>query len=182
MAVCRLCVCVCVYVSKNSCIRHRVFRKAIAVQSMDNMYVIASAWTRFERCYGTLEQLKMCQEKCAERLSTEDRQTFGTNASSSYGDQRNKGVKRKYVDRGHGAAVDRQQKRQTARDGDRSLSPRKNEHVLASKKSNRMAKVVEQPPPNKRARLENIAEIHDVQMVDTVKDNVTIFLSNLDYK
>lgn len=160
----------------------RVFRKAIAVQAMDNIYVIASAWKRFERCYGTLEQLKICQEKCAERLATEEPPPGGENATAYGGDlQRNKGVKRKYVDRGHGAAVDRL-RRPTGADGNRSGSPRKNEQFQTSKISNRKAKVVEQPPPNKRARLENVAEIHDVQMVDTAKDNVTIFLSNLDYK
>lgn len=169
---------------------------------MDNIYVIASAWIRFERCYGTLDQLKLCQEKCKERLEEQEPEHPAASIPNensannlSLGD-RNKGIKRKHFDRGRGrgggggassAGVNRfSAKNRNDDNGGVSVKSSNNEWskkiVNNTKKSKVDQKRNDSPPPNKRPRLENVAEIHDTQMIDTSKDNVTIFLSNLDYK
>lgn len=171
---------------------------------MDNIYVIVSAWTRFERCYGTLDQLKLCQEKCKERLELEVPAQISSvpNENStnnlSIGD-RNKGIKRKHFDRGRGRgggsssssagvnrfAVNRKQNNDNGMPAPKNVPNEQlqwSSKVKAEQQKQKQNQRNDSPPANKRPRLENVAEIHDTQMIDTSKDNVTIFLSNLDYK
>lgn len=46
----------------------RIYRKAIGIADIDDIHTMISAWTRLERCYGTLDQLKSCQEQCQAAL------------------------------------------------------------------------------------------------------------------
>lgn len=42
----------------------KLYRKAISSVGLNDPETLAAAWMRFERCYGSLEQLAACQEIC----------------------------------------------------------------------------------------------------------------------
>lgn len=136
---------------------------------MDNINVVASAWIRLERCNGTLEQLISCQEQCAERLLNET-------SKSHYGSMQKGKQKRKPQDR-------YQDKRKYDNGIDKKSIENDKKDTKANSKENqsKMNATAKSPPPSKRPKLEAVNEIHDSQHIDRDKDNVTIFLSNLDY-
>jgi RNA recognition motif-containing protein len=46
-----------------------ILKRAIKVQDIDDFNSLASFWTRFERCNGTPQHLKICQETCESALA-----------------------------------------------------------------------------------------------------------------
>lgn len=159
----------------------RVYRKALATPDLDDLSVITSAWIRFERCNGTLEQLKTCQKHCDDRLVRQQVQnTYSRNSFESVPKSSGKAsLKRKTFDRpekkfGKGdtdGPVSSKKQRGAAAGGERA------ERSVITKNSNSMG-----PPAEKREKLDNLADMHDAQQVDTTNDSVTIFISNLAYK
>lgn len=45
-----------------------IFKRALKVHELNDLPAMASAWIRFERCNGTLEHLRYCQEVCDKML------------------------------------------------------------------------------------------------------------------
>lgn len=153
-----------------------MYRKALATPDLDDLSVITSAWIRFERCNGTLEQLKTCQKQCDDRLVRQQVQnTYSRNSFESVPKSSGKAsLKRK--------TFDRPEKKFTKSDADGPVATKKPrgagaERSVITKNSNSMG-----PPAEKREKLDNLADMHDAQQVDTTNDSVTIFISNLAYK
>lgn len=149
-----------------------MYRKALSTPDLDDLSVITSAWIRFERCNGTLDQLKICQEQCDERLIEQQIQNTYSGRNSYVGRNANSGAK--------------SQKRKTF---DRPVKKfaAKTENIDGKKKPQDRSNVIKNtvnmgPPAAKREKLDNSAEIHDSYQVNTTNDDTTIFLSNLAYR
>lgn len=154
----------------------RVYRKALATPDLDDLSVITSAWIRFERCNGTLEQLKTCKKQCDDRLVRQQVQNTYSRNSFETVPKSKASLKRK--------TFDRPEKKfgKSDTDGAAAKKPRgaggeRAERSVITKNSNSMG-----PPAEKREKLDNLADMHDAQQVDTTNDSVTIFISNLAYK
>ena len=148
----------------------RVYRKALATPDLDDLSVITSAWIRFERCNGTLDQLKSCQEQCSERLVKQQLQN-SYDRSHSAGKRTTKAPLKRKIPKSN----NEDDKRQNSKVEKREKPEKKSfNQTKASSKSNDVGS-----PPRKREKME---DIYDHQEIDTSKDDVTIFLSNLSYK
>lgn len=161
----------------------KVYRKAIASPEIDNVEVIASAWTRFERCNGTLEQLKACQVYCAQyQHQSAYKKPWNSNKKISQPKGKNPfnkdgGKKSNAGDKGKRG----KDTRPTA-DGDKDA-------VFVIKKHKRDD--TDTPVPQKRQKLSsgsarntqsgNFAPQNTDPTSDPAKDNVTVFLSNLSF-
>lgn len=138
----------------------RVLRKALATPDLDDLSVISSAWIRFERCHGTLDQLKSCQEQCAARLYQEQVQN-----THNLRDKLPKSGKKPAAKRT--ATIDRpSQAKRTKKYEDKSA----NAEASTGKKAKPLATEPLQDNPTPAAA------------IDTANDHLTIFLSNLAYK
>jgi squamous cell carcinoma antigen recognized by T-cells 3 len=42
----------------------QIFKRASKIHELNDMPTLASAWVRFERCFGSLDHLKFCQDVC----------------------------------------------------------------------------------------------------------------------
>lgn len=166
----------------------KVFRKAVASPELDDLEVIVAAWIRFERCNGTLDQLKACQEQCAQ-IQSRARRSFGNNKQTF--------VKKNNFPQKDGKNPfnkDATKKAPpTARDKKRkqpaTSSTDENETVLIIRKHKNDAP--EGDVPQKRQKMDRpsgSANDHKKETAgnheshsDPSKDNVTVFLSNLSY-
>lgn len=154
------------------CLFKRVYRKALATPDLDDLSVITSAWIRFERCNGTMDQLKLCQEQCDERLVKQQmqntysgRNSFVTSKNAGAGGGGKAAQKRKIFDR-----------------PEKKFTKTENNVFEGKKKAQVRPNVNMGPPAAKQEKLNNSAEMHDTHQVDTKHDNTTIFMSNLSYR
>lgn len=143
--------------------------------TVDDIHVIVSAWERLERCYGTLDQLRMCREHTQDTLSkygaytnSYSRKRNAQPATATAGQPENKRLKRKHDDE-----AQKTEKR----------TP-KNTKGATSKPSpsNTNASAAEKSTTKKRKTADNKTATYEEGAVrDPAKDNVTVFLSNLSY-
>lgn len=159
-----------------------MYRKGLATPDLDDLSVITSAWIRFERCNGTLEQLKTCKKQCDDRLVRQQVQnTYSRNSFESVPKSSGKAsLKRK--------TFDRPEKKFGKSDTDGPVAAKKQRGAASSGGERAERSVITRnsismgPPAEKREKLDSLADMHDAQQVDTTNDNVTIFISNLAYK
>lgn len=151
----------------------------MSTPDLDDLSVITSAWIRFERCNGTLEQLKTCQKQCDDRLVRQQVQnTYSRNSFESVPKSVGKAsLKRKTFDRPEKKFGKSDTDAPVAAKKQRGAAGERAERSVITKNTNSMG-----PPAEKREKLDNLADMHDAQQVDTTNDNVTIFISNLAYK
>lgn len=147
------------------------------------MSVISCSWIRFERCNGTLSQLKFAQRECEERLNQQKVYNTYSRAGRTIApaDKAAAGKKRDLKRR---LAEPAEKKFSRAADSDVKKKPDRRDAaktVVARKSKDDMG-----PPSAKREKLEQAAEQHNDEEphheIDTTKDDVTVFLSNLSYK
>lgn len=145
----------------------------MATPDLDDLSVISSAWIRFERCHGTLDQLKLCQEQCLARLYQEQVQ--------------NTHKKRDKLPKSAGAGGGK--KRSAAntdrRPTDHHQQPKRQKKEEDSKRTSSVeyaAKKVAPPPPATEAVKSEEPLREAPAVIDTANDHLTIFLSNLAYK
>lgn len=160
----------------------RILRKALAVPDLDDLSVISSAWVRFERCNGTLSQLKFAQRECEERLNQQKVYNTYSRAGRSVtaADKAATGKKRDLKRR-----LTEPAEKKFARAADSDVKNKNPERRVPTKTAiPRNQKEDMGPPTAKREKLDPAVELHDEMQseIDTTKDNVTVFLSNLSYK
>lgn len=148
----------------------RVLRKALATPDLDDLSVISSAWIRFERCHGTLDQLKSCQEQCLARLYQEQvqnthkkRDKLPKSASAGGGKKRS------------AANTDRRP--------DHHLQPKRQKKEEASKPKSVVEHAAKKVPLPATEAVKTEEPLREAPAaIDTANDHLTIFLSNLAYK
>ena len=112
------------------------------------------------RCNGTLDQLKTCQETCEERLANSQ---FRPKAQASI---KNKNFKRKIHQEPVNQISDRKQ-----------VNDRKQTQNLKKKADDSL-----RPTEFKRPKRDEPTNTEHVEIRDESKDDVTIFVSNLDFR
>jgi len=170
---------------------HRIYRKAMKQLDLDNPYVIASAWLRFERANGTLEQIKQCQDYCNEAIL--DLQKYLQKKYNNYNNNNSKqqqkplATKKKFNPKNSVAEntdkEDNQHKKNklkrahygeeindeiVVKKGRLIENQQKDNHNIQDKKIKDNAAKEEQN--------------ETINVINPENDNVTIFVSNLDYK
>lgn len=165
----------------------RIYRKAIGVADIDDIHTMISAWTRLERCYGTLDQLKSCQKHCQSALQAHNdrfkaskfqKKTHNSSPAATKHSSKDKpGVKGKSGDGknarssiGAGKPDEKQ-----AHKGVKSNDSRK--HKLTADADDASSK-------SKRAKTELSAhgeQQRSQSAPSSEKDAVTVFISNLPY-
>lgn len=169
----------------------RIFRKALAVHDMDDLDCIMSAWVRFERCNGTLDQLKFAQRQC-------DQQRQKAFDGHKRGQKRTNGGSTAPTSAGAGG------KRGDLKRRAPTEKPAAEQHSTKAGAKKHAAKRADSPnsmgpPAAKRDRPQQPlaagagakaeeassapvgADDEQQQHIDTTNDDVTIFLSNLSY-
>jgi squamous cell carcinoma antigen recognized by T-cells 3 len=53
----------------------QIFKRALKIHDLNDLPTIASAWTRFERCFGSLDHLQFCQDVCDKVLNQHKKRT-----------------------------------------------------------------------------------------------------------
>lgn len=143
---------------------YRVYRKAISVPHIDDIHVIISAWTRMERCYGTFEQLKVCQKQCKSAL-----EKFYSHKQIQKKNQVNKLNKNEK----------KSKPEKHSRDGPSEvIAPRNNISTSNPLKRKPLDSRAESNGSEKKKKIEKKTI---VPQQPEVKDSVTIFISNLTY-
>lgn len=127
-----------------------IFKRALKMYELNDLPTMASSWIRFERCYGSLDHLRHCQEVC-DKMLHQHRKKF-------------QGAKRKFDDKKDG-------KRKS--EDDHSKPNKKARESTSVDKKDFEKLSISKPKDNGEG--EGKAEI------DTSKDNVRVFFSNLDY-
>lgn len=59
-----------------------IFKRALKVHELNDLPVMVSAWIRFERCNGSLEHLRYCQETC-DKMTSQLRKKFHSKKTNS---------------------------------------------------------------------------------------------------
>lgn len=159
----------------------KVFRKAVSSPEIDDLDVVISAWTRFERCNGTVDQLKACQEQCNLIKSKAD---YAARSRNQFERKRKFPLKeeRKPFSRDSNknrAPNNREKKSKPAATSD-------TETVLYIKK-HKAEDSINNDISQKRQKLDSKPYVNDQNpnsgehAIDPAKDHVTVFLSNLSY-
>lgn len=166
----------------------KVYRKAIAAPDIDSLDVVVASWIRFERCNGTLEQLKACQEHCWQVQSQAQK------SSQNPFNNRNKlpardGKKpfdknKKPFEKKPAAASDRKGQKRNAP----KAAGKPDEKVFVIRKHKGDAD--DAAVPSKRQKMDsssgqrasNSGQSHSDLTSDPAKDIVMVFLSNLSYE
>lgn len=163
----------------------KLFPKALA-STLDWPESIASAWINFERDEGSLEQLEICEVKvkeCLEKIADNRKKLQEYNCKPQQSDDK-KANKRKIEDSGKwkdsGASSSKvlkiekpfkSVKKESSSDSQKSHTSNNPEKTVKSK--------VAPPPGYKEINEEKMEE--DSQDFQKVDENITIFVSNLDY-
>lgn len=157
----------------------KVYRKAIVVAEIDNVSVIASAWTRFERCNGTLDQLKVCQEQCS---------LYQTQAQAAHKISWNNNSNKKNVAFGKEGGRQSNDAAKGKHGKDWKAAPKGDKEKVFLIKKNKVDDS-DAAVPQKRQKLSaNIGISSSAtpqtseSASDPSKDNVTVFLSNLSFE
>ncbi|XP_037937813.1 squamous cell carcinoma antigen recognized by T-cells 3 isoform X2 [Teleopsis dalmanni] len=140
-----------------------LYRKALNVHGIDNPYVIASAWQRFERCNGTIKSVAHCMKECSELLAT-------TVLAQSQVIENNTHTKIKKIT----------SKQATKRKSD-STSKTDSNLMEKKKKTRETSQEDQRTKVAQNERHDIIFKEHEDQEIDLSKDHLRIFLSNLDY-
>lgn len=130
-----------------------IFKKAVKVNELNDIGTMLSSWIRFERCYGTLNHLRFCQEIC-EKTNSQHRKRARNRKFASQTENVKNDTKRKHEGDQH------QQKTKKAKEAT-NVSKEEFQKLSISK--------------SKQEAAEHQSD------VDTSKDNVRVFFSNLDY-
>lgn len=154
----------------------------MAIPDLDDLSVISSAWIRFERCNGTLSQLKFAQRECEERLNQQKVYNTFSRAGRSVGvaDKAAAGRKRDLKRR-----LTEPAEKKFSRSNESEAKKPQEKRIPAKTAQSRNSKERKEigPPSAKREKLDPAVELlHEQAEIDTTKDNVTVFLSNLSYK
>lgn len=130
-----------------------IFKRAMKVQDLNDLPSVSSSWIRFERCYGTLEHLKYCQDVCEKALS--------------YHRKRSQNLKRKEKD--------------TKKDIKRKADDEEQPNPQPTKKSKESVTVDKAEFQKLSITKPKVTEESGNGDIDTSKDNRRVFLSNLDF-
>lgn len=153
----------------------RVYRKAIASPTIDDPYTIASAWLRFERCNGSLDQVASCQQQIKNFLKVYE---FNQKSVTLKDKIKSKASKRKIEDDGDGDKIELK--------NEQDPNPFKKPFPKADSSSRAAYSEGESKAKNvkreKNVNFDPSSNDHEHLEIDTSKDNLRIFLSNLDYK
>lgn len=137
-----------------------IYKRALKVQDLTDLPTMVSSWTRFERIYGKLEHLKYCQNIC-EKATKQHNKKFNS--------QKRKSV---YV---------KKEKEQQQNENKRKLDDDGNSHQNKKLKENpAVSKEEFQKLSISKNSIDNKKEVEDRDEIDVSKDNVRVFLSNLD--
>lgn len=161
----------------------RVYRKAIGIAGIDDIHTMISAWTRLERCYGTLDQLKSCQEHCQSALKSHSggfktsklqKKKSSTTPTANKHSPKSKNPAK-------GKADDGKSIRNSVSSGKVDVANAKGKSSNISRK-HKLTSDADGPSSSemKRAKIElNTNEQHSA--LSSEKDAVTVFISNLPY-
>jgi len=128
-----------------------ICKRALKVHELNDLPSMASFWLRFERCHGSLEHLIACQNICEKALKQHNKK-FGFNKRKSDNFKKDK--------------EPNENKRKLAEDENPSQKKKFKENTKESASKN---------PHNYREQ-----EKAEEMEIDTTKDHVRVFLSNLD--
>lgn len=130
-----------------------ICKRALKVHDLNDLPSMASFWLRFERCHGSLEHLKSCQAVCEKALKQYNKKfTSNKRKSDNFKKEKDK--------------EPNENKRKLAED----------ENPQHKKKFKENTKEIAPKNPPKYREQEKAEEME----VDTTKDHVRVFLSNLD--
>lgn len=124
-----------------------IFKRALKVYELNDLIAMTSSWTRFERCYGSLDHLQVCQGACNKMIQS------------------------------HKKSHSRSRKPDGNRDGKRKAEDDPNK---SSKKAKEATAIVDKEQFQKLS-ISKTKEEPEKPIIDTSKDNVRVFFSNLDY-
>lgn len=130
-----------------------VFKRAMKVSELNDLHSMASNWIRFERCFGSLDHLKFCQEVCEKALTVHRKKSNNLKRKQEVV---KKDIKRKAEDDSHPTPVKK------------------------AKESTTVDKEEFQKLSITKAKTEEAENGADKE-IDVSKDNVRVFLSNLDF-
>lgn len=130
-----------------------IYKRAMKVSDLNDLPSMTSNWIRFERCYGSLEHLKFCQEICEKALVAYRKKSNSL--------KRKQEITKKDIKRKH--------------DEDTAPMP-----IKKAKESTTVDKDEFQKLSITKPKVEEKSENGDKE-IDVSKDNVRVFLSNLDF-
>lgn len=173
------------YLLENCFLLRRIYRKAIGVADIDDIHTMISAWTRLERCYGTLDQLKSCQKHCQSALQAHNDRFKASKfqkkahnsspAASKHSSKDKTGAKGKSSDGKNARSSIGKSDEKQAHKGVQSNFSRK--HKLTADADDTSSN-------SKRAKTELSAhgeQQRSLSAPSSEKDAVTVFISNLPY-
>ncbi|GAB0088079.1 RNA-binding protein 4F [Sergentomyia squamirostris] len=145
----------------------KVFKKAVKLPELADPDILANAWIRFERLHGSRENFQYCQSICEEIIQKREKQQKEENKRRRVAFEKN----RNSVGKKDFTNKNPKELKRKARE-----SPKK-DPVLPEKK----AKIAEKRQLDVNLTVEEKASTASSSTRDPTKDNVTIFVSNLDY-
>jgi squamous cell carcinoma antigen recognized by T-cells 3 len=146
---------------------------------------IANSWIDFERDKGTLEQMEFCEAKTKEKLDKViiERQKIQQTVSQSESSMQIKKANKRKADDGRWKNLGGSPSKIVKNDERTKLRPKLRESILNidSKTTNDQEKSKSEvvPPPGYKATEDKDKDDKDGQ--HEVDDNITVFVSNLDY-
>lgn len=140
---------------------------------MDDLESLVSSWIQFERCYGTLQQLKSCQDYCLPILAHHRHRKLASNKQGG----------KKGEEKTVKASKKDEEKKDVKPSKRKNLDESDNGEVVVNSGKNKKklkAEVEELPCALEHVKLNQ--DLHkDSAEIDKSKDNVTVFFSNLNY-
>lgn len=152
----------------------KIYKKAVSTPNMDDLESLVSSWIQFERCYGTLQQLKACQEYCLPILAHHRHRKLASNkGGNKKGEEKSVKVPSKMDEDKKDAKPMKRKNLEEPDNGEVVVDSSKNKKKLK-------AEVEELPCALEHVKLnQDLHKDHDE--IDTSRDNVTVFFSNLSY-
>lgn len=148
-----------------------IYKRALKIGELNDLPSVSSSWTQMERCNGSLEHLKYCQEVC-ERVKRQyyrnDRSFSNKRSNFQNKDAPPRNLKRNRDDDNNEASKN-------------SASPRKIQKENPAKEDSEMFEKPAIPKPKHDSNNGNSKpEVAEME-IDTSKDNVRVFFSNLEF-
>uniref|UniRef100_A0A336LAX3 CSON007542 protein n=1 Tax=Culicoides sonorensis TaxID=179676 RepID=A0A336LAX3_CULSO len=150
----------------------KIYKKAVSTPNMDDLESLVSSWIQFERCYGSLQQLKTCQNYCLPILAHQRHKRL---ASSKPGGNKKNDEKssKKTDDKKDTKPVKRKNTEQSEDNGEVQEKTSKGKKKLKAEMEEELPCALEHVKLNQ--------DLHKDTEIDKSKDHVTVFFSNLNY-
>ncbi|XP_063698935.1 squamous cell carcinoma antigen recognized by T-cells 3 [Culicoides brevitarsis] len=149
----------------------KIYKKAVSTPNMDDLESLVSSWIQFERCYGSLAQLKSCQEYCLPILA-HHRHRKQTKGSRKGDEKPQKGAKNEENRKSDTKTTKRKNQEEENAGNSEDKGKKK---LKAAETDDELPCALEHVKLNQDLHKEGDTEI------DKSKDHVTVFFSNLNY-